>query len=192
VLAFLPHRLDLSLPPSPHHAQVSETLQECRHVYDMLFNTVPMSDEYKDTGHVGTNPELQRSFWRAQSQTLKFMWNSIIDRMLATVWPDLDIEEFDTALPVDFVILFWYFSLIIYFTIPTYPNSVLDLPPQCAIMIELELGRTSSSGVHGFVHRCRSGRHRSVMSAELLMSAFSIARSLAISRPERYGQCEVG
>ena len=110
----------LSLSLSLHHAQVVETLDECRHVYDILFNTVPMKDPYKDTDHVGTNPELQRGFWEAQKRTLKFMWDAIVDKVLTTVWEQLDVEEFDTAPPINFVVDFWYCYLIRCFTLPTY------------------------------------------------------------------------
>ena len=99
------------------------TLVECNYVYDILFNTIEMADPYKDTGHVGTNPDLQRTFWAAQSGTLKWMWIEIINRVLATVWSDLDEADFDTALPRDFVIATWYCFLI--------PN--LILPPSTFI-----------------------------------------------------------
>ena len=67
-----------------------------------------MQDPYKDTGHVGTNPELQISFWNAQSETLKWMYRSIVGRVLETVWPTLDEDEFDEALPHVFVVATWY------------------------------------------------------------------------------------
>ena len=89
--------------------QVVDTLTECNYVYDMLFNTINMEDRYNDTGHIGTNPELQRSFWSAQSDTLKWMWDSIVRHVLKTVWKDLEVEDFDTAVPHDFVIATWYF-----------------------------------------------------------------------------------
>ena len=112
-----------SLPLFYYLDQVVQTLGECNYVYDILFNTVEMQDPYKDTGHVGTNPDLQRSFWNAQAATLKWMWGSIRDRVLATVWADMDVDEFDTALPHEFVVATWYCFLI--------PN--LILPPSTFI-----------------------------------------------------------
>ena len=81
-------------------------------MYDILFNTMEMEDPYKETGHIGTNPELQRNFFDAQCATLKWMWGEIFDRVLATVWAGVDEDDFDSVLPDDFIIATWYCFLI--------------------------------------------------------------------------------
>ena len=100
--------LSLALPTLPYHAKVEGTLAECGHMYDVLFNTLEMDDPYKDTGHVGTNPDLQRKFWEAQKVALGWMWERITTRILQTVWADYDEDEFDHALPYEFVTSFWF------------------------------------------------------------------------------------
>ena len=78
-LACLPHTYSTSRERQRDSLslKVVKTMTECEYVYDILFNTLNMADPYKDTGHLGTNPELQRSFFAAQKATLAYMWQTI-------------------------------------------------------------------------------------------------------------------
>lgn len=67
-----------------------------------------MADPDKTTRHIGMSVKLQRSFFAAQKDTLKYMFGKIVDKVLAQCWPDDYLDELrDMTLP-DMNILFWY------------------------------------------------------------------------------------